>query len=95
MNKVLENMAYKLLFTCEEATLLIEKKASGQTIGMIDSIRLKGHLIVCKWCRAYDKKVKIIDDALVRISSQAKDVVEESEIKEFKNQLIETTLKLD
>lgn len=93
MNKTLENIIYKLLFTCEKATLLIEKKASGQSIGIINNLRLMGHLSICKWCRAYNKKVTIIEGALVRISEKSKDDIEEAEMNAFKNQLLETTLK--
>lgn len=93
MNKALENIIYKLVFTCEEATLLIEKKASAQPIGIINNIRLMGHLSICKWCRAYNKKVTIINSALVRISEKPHDAIDVTEMDAFKNQLIATTLK--
>lgn len=93
MNKTLESMIYKLVFTCEKASLLIEKKASGQAIGLLNNIRLQGHLSICKWCRAYNKKVALIDMALVRISKKSNVAIDVAEMDAFKNQLIEVTFK--
>ncbi len=91
MNKILENMMHKLVFSCEKATFLIEKKASAQPIGFLENIRLKGHLAICKWCRAYNKKVTIIDNAMMRISKKSNEKIVETEIMDFKNQLIKQT----
>jgi len=93
MNKVLENIAHKMVFTCEKATFLIEKKASGQSISILENMRLKGHLALCKWCRAYNKKVAIIDNAILRISKKANEKMVETEIKDFKNYLIDKTFQ--
>lgn len=93
MNNTLENMVYKLVFTCEKASLLIEKKASGQAIGLLNNIRLQGHLSICKWCRAYNKKVALIDMALVRISKKSNLDIEVAEMDAFKNQLLEAIIK--
>lgn len=89
----MKSIIYKLLFTCEKVSLLLEKKASAESISFLDNIRLKGHLAICKWCKAYDKKVTIIDDALVRISEKSHESIEEAELKDFKNQLIEKSFK--
>ena len=89
MHKILENIAYKMVFTCEKATFLIEKKASAQSISIIENMRLKGHLAMCKWCRAYNKKVTIIDNAILRISKKPNEKMIETEIKDFKNYLID------
>lgn len=89
MNKILENIIHKLIYTCEEANSLIEIKVSGHPLSTLERIRLKGHLAVCKWCKSYEKKVKIIDQAMKRISEKPKDNLLNSEIKEFKNSLKE------
>jgi len=89
MNKILENIIHKLIYTCEKATYLIEIKASGHPLNALESIRLKGHLAICKWCKAYEKKVDIIDQAMIRISEKSNDSLMESEIKELKNDLKE------
>ena len=87
MNKILENIAYKIVFTCEKATLLIEKKASKEPISFLDNIRLMGHLAICKWCNAYSKKVALMDVAMLRISKKENEKMVESEIREFKQHL--------
>lgn len=93
MNKILESIAHKIIFTCEKATLLIEKKASAEPISFLDDIRLKAHLSICKWCRAYNKKVRLIDNAMLRISKKENEEIGESEIKEFKQLLKDKTLQ--
>ena len=93
MNKLLEKMMHKLLLSCEKATFLIEKKASAQSIGILENIRLKGHLAICKWCRAYNKKVTIIDNAMMRISKKSNEKIEDIEINDFKNHLIKQTFQ--
>ncbi len=90
MNKILENIIHKLFYTCKEATYLIEKKASEQHLSTIESIRLKGHLAICKLCKAYEKKVKIIDQAMIRISEKSNYSLTEPEISEFNISLKES-----
>lgn len=89
MNNILEKIIHKLIYTCEEATYRIEIKASGHPFSALENIRLKGHLAMCKWCKAYEKKVNIIDQAMNRLSKKSNDSLMESEIKEFKTDLKE------
>lgn len=89
MISILEKIAKKLFFSCEKATFLIEKKASGQTIRVIENIRLKGHLAMCKWCRAYEKKVTIIESAMLNISKKEEESIVDIELESFKIQLKE------
>lgn len=93
MNKVLENIAYKMFFTCEKATFLIEKKASAEPLSFLEDIRLKAHLAICKWCNAYNKKVAFIDVAMLRISNKENEKILESELAEFKQHLKDKTLQ--
>jgi hypothetical protein len=93
MNKLLENIAHKMIFTCEEATLLIEKKASDEPISFLDNIRLKAHLAICKWCNAYNKKVTLIDHAMHRISEKETEKLADSEMTEFKQHLKDRTFQ--
>ena len=90
MNRMIENILHKLLYTCEEATYLLEIKASNQSLSALQRIRLKGHLAMCKWCTAYEKKVNIIDQAMMRLSENSKDNLLESELMDFKNVLKES-----
>jgi hypothetical protein len=93
MIKFLEDIIHKLLFTCEKATFLIEKKASAESLDFITIIRLKGHLAICKWCRAYNKKVTVIDNAIARVAKTLNQSIKETEIQDFKAQLLDKTLK--
>lgn len=93
MNKALKNFMNKLFFTCEKATFLMEKKASDEPIGVINNIRLNGHIAICKWCNAYCKKVTIIDSALGRIAKNSNEAIEEADLNDFQNHLIEKMLK--
>ena len=93
MNKLLENIIHKMVFTCEKATFLIEKKASAEPISFLEDIRLKAHLAICKWCNAYNKKVALIDKAMLRISKKENKKIVESELTEFKQRLKDKTLK--
>lgn len=87
MKKVLEKIIKKLLYSCEKATYLIEKKASAQPISVLEDIRLKGHLAMCKFCRAYNKKVSIIDKAMIMILNKSSEKISETELKDFINHL--------
>lgn len=87
MNKRLKNIVHKLIYTCEEATYLIEKKASDKPLGILENIRLKSHLAICKFCKAYEKKVNILDQAMIRIHKSSNNSLMESEIRELKNKL--------
>ncbi len=84
MNKKLENIIHKLIYTCERATYLIEKKASARGLSPVGNIRLKAHLAMCKLCKAYEKKVTLIDKSMIRISKKPKDSLRDSELAEFK-----------
>jgi predicted anti-sigma-YlaC factor YlaD len=87
MNKVLENIAHKMFYTCEQATFMIEKKVSTQGIGIMENIRLKIHLSMCKFCRAYNKKVAIMDKVMLNFSKKENKKIDESEINDFKDLL--------
>lgn len=90
MIKIVENIIHKLIYTCEQATYLIEIKASGKSLSVSENIRLKAHLTLCKWCRAYKKKVNIIDKAMIRISDKSNNSLSDLEINSFKNKLKES-----
>lgn len=69
------------------------EKRNAETISPKENWKLSLHLKICKWCRAYQQKLKILDDILKRRLSQAEEnAVNESDIQGFKNKLFE---KLD
>lgn len=93
MNKVIENIAQKMFYSCEKASLLIEKKVSKQSISIMENIRLKGHLSMCKFCRAYNRKVTLIDKVMLNVSKKENSKFEDSEIVNFKNYLKDKILQ--
>ncbi|WP_353164247.1 zf-HC2 domain-containing protein [Empedobacter brevis] len=66
MRNNLSKITHFFILSCAEATLLMEKKLNGElTFGQI--IRLKSHLAVCKWCRSYNRKSHLLQEALQKI----------------------------
>lgn len=56
-------------------------------------MQLSVHLKICKWCRAYEVKLKILDDILKRRLAQKENIeMNNSEIQYFKDKILE---KLD
>jgi len=50
----------KLMITCKEATMLSVQK-SEINLSFSDRMRLFIHLLVCQYCRLFDKQSKLID----------------------------------
>jgi hypothetical protein len=66
----------------------MEKRNSG-TISARENWKLSAHLKICKWCRAYQQKLQILDDILKRKFSQTEEnEMNDSEIQEFKNKIL-------
>mgnify|MGYP001102779299 FL=1 len=53
----------KLLISCKEATMLSVQKAK-ITLSFTDRMRLFIHLLICQYCRLFDKQIKMIDTIL-------------------------------
>lgn len=60
---MINNIIHKIVFTCKEATLLLELQ-DNEFKNPIQKLRLKIHLKICKACHAYQKKRLIIDRLL-------------------------------
>lgn len=90
---MLSKIIHFLLMPCSEATLYLEKQKAGQ-ISLWQNWRLKGHLIICKWCRAYNKKIELLDSVLKnKIKASINANFKESEIQDFKNRIKENLKK--
>ncbi|MFP3598124.1 hypothetical protein [Chryseobacterium sp. SIMBA_029] len=86
---MLKKFIHLLFLPCSEATLLMEKQNAG-AISKTENRRLMLHLKICKWCRAYQQKLKILDDILKRKCSHKKEnEINPSDIQEFKNKIAE------
>lgn len=53
----------KFIITCKEATMISVKK-SEISVSLKDKLRLYMHLIICQYCRLFEKQNKIIDRLL-------------------------------
>lgn len=89
---MLRKLIHILFLPCSKATMLMEKR-NAQTISPREDWRLSMHLKICKWCRAYEEKLKILDDILKRKLSQKENIeINDSDIQGFKNKVFK---KLD
>jgi hypothetical protein len=48
-----------LMITCKEATELINRREEGK-ISYLDKVKLFIHLLMCKFCSAYNKQLDLI-----------------------------------
>lgn len=60
---MLRHIVHILLFSCEKATVLLEKRNAGR-LNPCGQLRLRLHLWCCKWCRAYQHKRQRIHNAM-------------------------------
>ena len=76
----------KLQFTCCEATLLMEQQ-NANTISFTDKIKLKIHILICKWCEAYNKKLKIIDANMQLKNTEKQIEITDLELDKLKDEI--------
>ncbi|AZA93143.1 Uncharacterised protein [Chryseobacterium nakagawai] len=88
---MIRNILHILFLPCSEATLLMEKR-NAQTISPKENRRLSLHIAICKWCKAYNEKLKLLDKIFKKTLTEKNAEINESEIQDFKNKMIE---KLD
>jgi hypothetical protein len=89
---MLRKFIHILFLPCSQATMLMEKR-NAHLISRKEDWRLSLHLKICKWCRAYEEKLRILDDILKRKLSQKENTeINDSDIQGFKNKVLE---KLD
>lgn len=89
---MLRKFIHTLFLSCSKATMLMEKR-NAQAISRKEDWQLSLHLKICKWCRAYEEKLKILDDILKRkLFRKDNTEINDSDIQGFKDKIIE---KLD
>ncbi|MCS3868838.1 hypothetical protein J3D55_001754 [Chryseobacterium ginsenosidimutans] len=89
---MLKRLIHIIFLPCSEATLLMEKR-NADSISPKEDWKLSMHLKICKWCRAYKKKLEILDDILKRKLFKEENIqINDSEIQGFKDKVIK---KLD
>lgn len=70
---------------CSRVPVLIEQRDAGR-LPFVVRIRLNIHLLACKWCAAYEKKVERIDQLLTK-KYKKKESFEDTEIQLFKDNI--------
>ena len=54
------NINQKFMITCKEATMIVVKKAEIK-VTLSDRIRLFVHLLICQYCRLFEKQHRVIN----------------------------------
>lgn len=89
---MLNKFIHILFLPCSEATMLVEKRIAN-TISRKENWKLSVHLKICKRCRTYDEKLKILDDVLkMKLSQHENDNLSRDNIQRFKEEVVK---KLD
>ncbi|MFL9835224.1 hypothetical protein [Chryseobacterium terrae] len=72
---------------CSKATLLMEKR-NAKNILPKENLQLSMHIMICKWCKAYEKKLKILDSILKKKwFGEEKTDLNDADIQEFKDKI--------
>ncbi|MBO6186830.1 MAG: hypothetical protein J6O88_19450 [Chryseobacterium sp.] len=78
--------------SCSTATLLMEKR-NANNISPKENWQLSMHVMICKWCKAYEEKLKILDSILKKKwFGEEKINLNDADIQEFKDKMLK---KLD
>ncbi|UCA59748.1 hypothetical protein KB553_22535 [Chryseobacterium rhizoplanae] len=84
---MIRKILHVLFLPCSEATLLMEKR-NAQTISARENRRLNFHISICKWCKAYNEKMKLLDNIFRKTFAEKTTEINESEIQDFKDKMI-------
>lgn len=74
------------MINCQEATMLSSKRIE-EKLGMIESFKLKLHLMLCKPCSFFAKQVEIINSTLKKISNNSFICFSDQKKNEIQNQI--------
>lgn len=85
---MIKRFIHLLFLPCSEATLLLEKR-NANSISRKEDWKLSMHLKICKWCKAYEKKLKILDEILKRkLFQDKKTEINNVDIQNFKDKMM-------
>lgn len=85
---MIKKILHILFLPCSEATLLMEKR-NAHSISPKENRKLSLHIMICKWCKMYNEKLKVLDSIFEKTLSEKKTEINESEIQDFKNKMID------
>jgi hypothetical protein len=63
------------------------EKRNAQSISSKENWKLSMHLMICKWCKMYNKKLILLDTIFKKTFSEKEIEINESEIQDFKNKI--------
>lgn len=66
---MIRRFIHAIIMPCKQATLYIEQQNAAD-IAFFQRIRLKAHLISCKWCRSYSRKVQAMECMMKKMFTQ-------------------------
>lgn len=75
-----------LKLTCCEATLLLEQK-NAHILSFRKKIQLNFHLLICKYCAAYNKKLTYIEKFISPKTAEKNIPINDNELNEFKDKI--------
>lgn len=85
---MLKKLIHLIFLPCSVATLLMEKKNAG-SISPGEDRKLSMHLRICKWCRAYQKKLELLDEIMKKaFVKKTEDKINDSDIQDFKSDMM-------
>jgi len=68
------------------------EKRNASSISPKEDRKLSMHLMICKWCKMYNKKLKVLDKVFKKTLSKNTAEINDVEIQDFKDKMIK---KLD
>ncbi|AZA73984.1 hypothetical protein [Chryseobacterium indoltheticum] len=84
---MLKKIIHIFFLPCSKATLLMEKR-NAKSISPKENWQLSMHVKICKWCKAYQKKVEILDSILKKKWFEEEEVdINTAEIQSFKDKV--------
>ena len=57
-----------LMISCEDATQLVVM-SSGEKLKFYDKMRLKAHLMMCKFCSRFEEQNRVIDQHIKKLNT--------------------------
>jgi hypothetical protein len=71
-HKTLKNLVRILTLTCDQAARLMSQ-AQDQPLERPERWALSLHLLICRWCRRYNRQLKLLRAVLTRIAGPRTD----------------------
>ncbi|MCQ9638677.1 hypothetical protein MP478_04685 [Chryseobacterium sp. WG14] len=68
------------------------EKRNARAISSKENRKLSMHLMICKWCKMYNKKLALLDTLFKKTLSEKEVEIKDSDIQDFKTKMME---KLD